>query len=251
MAGQALNKFYYFILTRRYRISVKGAETLDTPGAHLILQNHPSHIDPQICALITSKHGDFVPVMSEKFLRLPVIGKVLKNRGTIPVSDLKHGNRDPEVLNKVIAAVTAALEKEKKVIIAPSGNIASTGLEQIRNKQSAHVLVSDLPDNTRVVGVRIKGLWGSIWSTAYKGKKPDFGLTFLKGGGYLLANLIFLAPRRKVSVEFVDLTEKAIEKAKGDRQSFNAFLEDFYNEAGPEEPSYVRHFFFLPNLRKK
>ena len=249
MAGQALNKFYYFILTRRYKVSVKGEETLATPGAHLLLQNHPSHIDPQICALIAASYGDFVPVMSERFLRLPVIGKVLKNRGTIPVSDLKFGNRDPEVLNKVISGVKAALEKDKKVIIAPSGNIALCGEEIIKNKQTAHVLVSDLPSNTRVIGVRIKGLWGSMWSAAKKGKKPDFGLTFLKGGGYLLANLIFLTPKRKVSIEFVDLTEEAIEKAKGDRKSFNTYLEEFYNEDGPEKPTFVRRLFFLPGSK--
>ena len=69
---------YYFMLTRRYRITLKGKEILQSEGAKLMLPNHQSHIDPQLIAVIAAMHCDFVPVVSEKILRIPIISYFLK-----------------------------------------------------------------------------------------------------------------------------------------------------------------------------
>lgn len=246
-----MTRYFLFILLMRYRLTIKGLEYIKSPGAKLILQSHPSHIDPQLLAVFIDQHCDFVPVISEKFLRIPVFGSILRAWDAVAVSDLKHGNRDPDVLKKIFSKVMEALERGKSVLISPSGQIAEGPLEKIKNKQSAHVLVGNLPENVKVIGVRISGLWGSMWSTAWMGERPDFLYSFMKGVFYLFANFFFFLPKRPITFEFVDITEEVLEQAKSDRRTFNKYLEDFYNVNGPEEVTYIKYFFYAPKLKRK
>lgn len=248
---KAVLSVFSFVLSRRYKIKVKGEELLHQPGAKLMLQNHQSHIDPQLLGVYVAQRNGLVPVISERFLKIPIIGSVLKSLDAVAVSDLKHGNRDPNVLKNMFSKIMDALKKGRSVLIAPSGNISQTPVEKIKNKQSAHVLVSSLPEDVKVIGVRVNGLWGSMWSVAWKGKKPNFLYTFMKGIFIILTNLIFFVPKRKVTFEFVDITEEAKLQAQSDRRTFNAYLEEFYNIHGPEEATYIRHFFFLPKMKRE
>lgn len=241
---------FSFVLSRRYILNIKGLHHLQKPGAKLLLQSHQSHIDPQLLGVFVAQNCDFVPVISEKFLGIPLIGSILKTWNAVGVSDLKYGNRDPHVLKKIFSKIMDALNQGKSVLIAPSGQIAETPIELIKNKQSAHALVSNLPDNVKVIGVRVSGLWGSMWSVAWNGNRPNFLFTLLKGVFYLLANLIFFLPKRRVTFEFLDITEESKRKAELDRRSFNNYLEDFYNVNGPEEPTYIKHFFYFPKMRR-
>lgn len=246
-----LTHFYHFVLTRRYNIKLIGAELIEAPGAKLILPNHQSHIDPQLMGVILSMRCDFVPVVSEKFLRIPVIGYFIKKFDAVAVSDLKGGNRDASVLKNIFSKVVAVLNKGKSAIIYPSGQISHNPFEKILNKQSAFVIVSSLPDNVKVVGVRISGLWGSMWSVAWDGKRPNFLFAFLKGIFYFFTNFIFFIPKRTVTFEFIDITNEAKLKAKTNRQGFNTYLEEFYNKNGYEKATYIKHLFFFPKSRRK
>ena len=90
-----------------------------------------------------------------------------------------------------------------------------------------------------------------MWSVAWKGEKPKFLPTFLKGVFYVFAGLIFFLPKRKVTFEFVDITEEAKVEAKSDRRAFNTYLDEFYNVYGAEEATYIGHFPYFPKLNKK
>jgi long-chain-fatty-acid--[acyl-carrier-protein] ligase len=48
-----------------------------------------------------------------------------------------------------------------------------------------------------IIGVRVDGLWGSMWSRAYTGKTPPFFKLLLKGIGYYFINLFFLFCARR------------------------------------------------------
>lgn len=242
---------FAFILSRRYTLNVKGVELLQEPGAKLLLQSHQSHIDPQLLGVYIAQRNGLVPVISESFLRIPIIGSILRSFNAVAVSDLKHGNRDPHVLKNMFSKIMDALEQGESVLIAPSGQIANGPVERIKNKQSAHALVSNLPNNVKVIGVRVGGLWGSMWSVAWKGKRPNFVLTLLKGIFYLTTNLIFFLPKRQVTFEFVDLTEEAKLQSKSDRKTFNTYLEEFYNVHGAEKVTYIKHFFYFPKMKRK
>jgi len=241
---------FSFLLSRRYIIKVKGEELLHESGAKLLLQSHQSHIDPQLLGVFVAQRSGLVPVISEKFLGIPIIGSILRSLDAVSVSDLKHGNRDPNVLKNMFSKIMEALKNGKSVLIAPSGTIAEAPIERIKNKQSAHALVSNIPDNVKIIGVRVNGLWGSMWSVAWMGKRPNFLLTLLKGLFYILANLIFFLPKRQVTFEFEDITEEAKLQSKSDRKTFNTYLEEFYNIHGPEKEIYIKHFFYAPKLER-
>jgi long-chain-fatty-acid--[acyl-carrier-protein] ligase len=245
--------FYTFILNRRYRVTIKGTDLLQKEGGKLVLPNHQSHVDPQIIAVQLFKHTPIVPVVNENFFKIPVIRFFLKKWGAIPVAQFQKGSRDPNTLQNIFAGTNKALDEGKCVIIYPSGQLQSIGIEQVKNKQSAHVVVSNLADDsdTRVLGTRISGLWGSTFSQAWKGNRPKFLPVFVKGIGYFFANLIFLVPKREVVIEIVDITEEAKLQSKKERREFNAYLDTFFNVNGVEEPSFVKHFFFLPKSKRK
>ena len=80
-----LVKFYYFVLTRRYTINTVGLELFRTSGAKLVLPNHQSHIDPQLIAVILAPHCEIVPVVSENFLKIPIINYFIKQFNAVSV----------------------------------------------------------------------------------------------------------------------------------------------------------------------
>ena len=241
-----VSAIFLFFLRRRYRVEIIGEEFFKRKGAKLVLPNHPAQIDAQLLGVISSKYWDVVPVVSERFVNMPVIGYFMRKLNAVPVSDLSLGKRDVNVLKNVTAGVINALENDGSVILYPAGSIKLTALERIGNKQGTHKILNEIPENVPIIGVKIIGLWGSMWSTEITGKKPNFGLTLLKGFGYMFANLIFLVPKRKVTIEFTDISLEIREKAKLPRREFNQYLESFYNSAGPEPVQRVRHLFFLP-----
>ena len=243
-------KFYDFILSRRYNMILKNYEVLKTGSPKLILPNHQSHMDPQIIAVKVYKYVEFSPVSSERLFSTPIIGYFLKKLGAVKVSDFRAGNKDLNVLNHITEKVNEALSNGKNIIIFPSGKLTNSGLEKIQNKQSAYSVVSTMPDNVEVIGVRFRGLWGSMWSKAWDGTRPEFLKTFLKGFFYFFANFIFFIPKRKVTIEFENITVEAKQHVRKGRKEFNTFLDNFYNKYGEEKPIYIKHFFYAPKLKK-
>ena len=69
-----------------------------------------------------------------------------------------------------------------------------------------------------------------MWSKAYTGTSPVLMNTLMRSIGYILANGIFFVPKREVSIEFVDMTEKLQEWHILGLDVFNQRLQDFYNE---------------------
>lgn len=246
-----LRKFYKLLLTRRYKIIIKGKDVLSSKYPKLILPNHVSHMDPQLISIIIHENTDFVPVVAGGFFKVPIVKYFLRKLSAIKVPNLKKDKRDPEILNFINAELLSAFENNKSALIFPAGQLSLNGLEKIRGKQSAYSIASRLPDGVKIVGVRIIGLYGSIWSSAWNGKRPEFFSTFLKAIIYFFANLIFFCPRRTVTFEFVDITEEAKQKASIDRKEFNTYMENFYNADGPEKPNFVRHLFYFPRIKNK
>lgn len=242
---------YRFFLSRRYKVEIRGLDILKTNTTKLILPNHQAIVDPQLMFMHLYKYTNVVPVASEIYMTKPILKQLFKNFGAVPVSDITVGNRDMNALKNIYINITNALKEKKNVLLYPAGQIAGQGFEKIFNKQSAWAVVNNLPENTQVIGVRISGLWGSMWSRAWNGKSPGFFKPLLKGIFYVFANFLFFVPKRKVIFEFKDITEGAIEKAKANRISFNLFLEEFYNLNGAEEVNYLKHYFFAPKLKRK
>ena len=169
----------------------------------------------------------------------------------VPVSDISLSNRDANTLHHIAHNVSSALSNGTNVLLYPSGQIAGQGYEKIFNKQSAWAVACELPQNTRIIGVRINGLWGSMWSRAWIGKSPNFALTALKAIGYVFANLIFFVPKRNITIEFCDITNEALQMAAKGKNDFNQLLESFYNANGEESVLFLKHFFYAPTLQRR
>ncbi len=241
---------YRFFLSLRYKVEIKGTALLKSKAAKFILPNHQALVDPQIMFTHLYKYVNVVPVVTESFFNIPVLKSILIKLGAVKVNDLTAGSRDTTVLDTILTNVVTALKNNKNVLLYPSGQIAGQGYEKIFNKQSAWLIAKNLPENTVVIGIRISGLWGSMWSRAWIGKSPSFLTTFLKAILYVFANLLFLLPKRKVTIELYDITAEAKLKAQEGKTAFNNFLEELYNQQGEEKALFLKHFFFVPKLKR-
>ena len=235
------------LLSLRYKISIKGSEVFKTDVPVLILPNHQALVDPMIIMSQIYRYSLAIPVVSSTFYDIPVLRSVFSGWGAVRVSNLEAGSRNTNVLNEITRSVLKGFRRGKNIILYPSGQLAGQGYEKIFNKKSAQKIVNKMPDDVKVIGVRITGLWGSMWSKARTGKTPNFFVQLLKGIFYILANLIFFLPRRKVTIEIEDLTIQAKTKAELGIKTFNLFLEDYFNFHGEESPNFLKHFFILPN----
>lgn len=239
------------LLSLRYKVKIKGAEILRNSNPSFILPNHQALVDPILLFSHIYRYSSATPVITSGFYDNPFLKPFLKRWGAIRVSDLESGSRNVGVLNEISRNVLEGFGKGKNIILYPAGQLAGQGLEKIINKKSAHHIVSEIPDDVKVIGVRINGLWGSMWSRAWIGKTPDFTRTLLKSVFYVLANLIFFLPRRKVTIEFVEITDDARVFANKDRKSFNDFLESFYNQNGEEPVLFLKHYFYGSKPKRK
>ncbi len=239
------------LLRSRYKISVKGSEILKSNSSILFLPNHQALIDPLILLSQIYRYTTAIPVISEKYFDIPFAKWYFKRMGAVRVSDLETGSRNTLVLKSIVRSVYKGLRRRKNIVIYPSGQIAGQGYEKIFNKKSAYHIVRTIPEGVQIVGVRINGLWGSMFSKAETGKTPDFLAQLAKGAFFILANLLFFLPKRTVSIEFEDLTSIAKEKAIPGQTQFNLFLEEFYNLHGEEPSLFLKHIFYLPKAKKR
>lgn len=244
---------YRFLLSLRYKVEVKNIEVLEKNKNNplLIFPNHIALVDPQILLTHLYKKISAVPVVSETFYSIPIANCFFKKIGAVPVSNIQRGNGDLNVLKKVTKQIKKELEDGKKILLYPAGQISGQGFESIIGKQTAFEVAKILPQHGRIIGVRIRGLWGSMWSRAWIGDSPPFFLTLLRAIGIIFANLIFFVPKRKIFLEFEDITDESKKFLKKDHHYFNQYLEKFYNIHGVEKPLFLKHFFYTKKSKRK
>lgn len=232
------------LVRTRYKIVVRGEELFQQEAPFFILPNHPALVDPIILLGQIYRYVPVTPVMSEKYFDIPVVKSFFRGLGAVRVSDLENGSRDTQVLKTIVRSALKGFNRKANIVLYPGGQIAGQGYEKIFNKKSAWHITCKLPEEVEVIGVRITGLWGSMWSKAKTGKSPNFFLQLLKGLFFVLANLVFFVPKRTVTIEFENLTAEAKRIAQEGQKPFNTFLEEFYNKQGEEAPLFLKHFFY-------
>lgn len=220
----------------------------------MILPNHVALVDPRLLLSFLGKYTSVSPVASEKYYNLPVLKQVMKLFGTVPIGDMSAGASADEV-EKVFAQVTEALAEGRHILIYPSGQIYRQGFESIKGKQSVYNIVQNLPENTKILWVKTRGLWGSIWSKAWDNGSTGFGKAYLQSIRYVFANLVFFVPKRKVHIHIEDLSWEIQRRKTDSLNDFNAYLESFYNtengEKYEEDILYVQHYFYYNDVKNK
>ena len=240
-----------FILSARYRVQVKGHEVLKNSNAKLILPNHQAIMDPIILFAYLYKYTSAVPVMLASYFDIPVAKNLFKAWGAVRVSDIEGGSRNTNVLQQIVSSVDKGLEMNKNIVLYPGGQIAAQGYERIINKQSAQLTVLNAPEHSEIIAVRISGLWGSRWSKAWIGQSPSFFPTLLKSIGLVFANLFFFLPKRRITLELVNITKEAKEHSSKGKAEFNRYLEQVYNVNGEEAASFIKYHFLAPRLKRE
>ncbi|PHS03028.1 MAG: hypothetical protein COA78_19510 [Blastopirellula sp.] len=236
--------FMRLLLHLRYKVEVHGLEKLKgIKGPVLVWPNHPAFVDPPMILSHLRFGKQLRPLVFTGSYRNPVAYPLMRTIGAFEVPSLSSHSRDAhKQTNEMIDNVAERIKQGESFLIYPSGRLQRTAKEVIGGARIAHDLLERC-ENVTVVLVRTKGLWGSAAGCAPTGQVPDLGKKVPKGIMWMLANLIFFAPRRKVSitVEAIERDQLPIE----DKTKLNSHLEEWYNSEAATEAKFVPFHFCL------
>lgn len=229
-----LGRSFQKILACRYDIKVVGEECMKS-GAEtsngkeqtlLVLPTHKAVADPFII-MSTFTEYNLVPLVDEGYYCTAVFRLVLKTLDSIKVPDLRKHRKGVGCAKILTEATLNSLKSGKNVIFYPTGHITTDGTEKMEGRKLAFEVCKQLPDNVKVIAVRIEGLWGSKTSRYHRTTTPNLAVTFLR---YFYK---FLCRRRTVTLRVEDITAQTQAWASGqDKTAFNNALEAYYNNLG-------------------
>ena len=209
----------------------RGARSARASTSLLVLPNHPAMVDPMLVGVAFWK-TPLKPLSDESFFHTGIVAPhVLKTLGAVAVPDLrKHRTAQGATIARGLGdIVKSTLEDGGNVIFYPSGHIQTEPEhEDIGTRQLAYNMCGDLPEGVRVICVRTRGLWGSIWSRKGRKTSPSFVPTFIKSV-FLWFFWAPFVPRRRVTMHVEDMTDRVKEWSKLTRLEFNRKLEEWYN----------------------
>ena len=233
------------LLTLRYWVTVRGlAEAKCRPGPYLILPNHPAFIDPPNLLVRLWPAFRMRPMFLETNFESPILAPFAWLLRGIRVPDTERASAEARV--RAEGAVQAAIDILKageNVIVWPSGRLLRDGVERLGGARTVADVLAAVPHAT-VVLVRTRGLWGSSFSWA-RGEL-SLGRALARGAGLLLANLLFFAPRRRVTMTLEAFGPA--DRPEPTREKINRWMEGWFNADVPREtPTFVpAHFLFGP-----
>ncbi|HEV3255710.1 MAG TPA: AMP-binding protein [Gemmataceae bacterium] len=234
-------------LALRYRVRVHGLEQVrDLKGPVLILPNHPGLIDPPLVLTALWPRLKPRPVLFEGNFQNPVLYPAMKLLNALRVPDLETASVEARArAEQAVAEAIEALHKGENVILWPAGRTQrGGGVEVLGGARAVTDLLQAVPEAS-IVLVRTRCVWGSMFSFARTGKHPHLARCLLAGIGWLLANLLVFAPRRRVHITVEPVDRAKLPELR--RETLNRWLEDWYNADGPESPTFVPyHFLFGP-----
>lgn len=143
-----------------YRLRVLGLDNVPREGPVVLAANHVSYVDGLVLSAAITRPIRFV--MYHKFGELPLLGRVLKRARVIPIAS---GRENPELLGKAYDDIAEALRAGEVVCIFPEGRLTSDGTIRAF-KTGIERIVTRTP--VPVVPLRLRGLWGSMFSRARK-----------------------------------------------------------------------------------
>lgn len=257
--------FHVYGFRLRYKTVIKGIENLDQPkptdpaGGWLILPAHPSHIDGNmlVCELI--KHGLYVHVWtSETVKNFPYFKWCQRRRDFlkfvwVPSAEDEPSGEHAKRIHKLLVRTVDGLKSGQNFIIFPAAHAKYFPKNLMKGKSAVSSILKMYPQ-VNVVFVRIKGLWGSRFSRAYKsaftqptalGKHLAFVLKkFIRS---IFLNGIFFMPKRRVEFEFIPAPKDF--PRNGSRIEINKYIEHILNYGwGIEgEPIYRVPEYFWKN----
>ncbi len=218
-------------LTLRYRIEVRGEESLLDAKRHkgiLFLPNHPALIDPVILMAWFWPKYQFRPLVMDYWVRNGILGPFLKRIRAIPIPDLDTSANQEKMkkVNDAIHQIKDGIANGENFLIYPTGRVKNRSKEMIEGASGIHQLVQKFPD-IDVVLIRTTGLWGSSFSKAFTGFRPDLSKAIMNGFVTLPRNLIFFSPRREIIIE-LEMNPDEFPR-NSSKVELNQYLQSWYN----------------------
>ncbi|MGA2679222.1 MAG: AMP-binding protein [Sedimentisphaerales bacterium] len=216
-----------FLLWLRYRIRLVGLDAIEAKGKAgiVFLPNHPALMDPIILYTYLQKRFSPHGFGDVDQVKRPLIGFFAHRWGVRTVPSIeKYGPSAMTEIEKVLDETINGLKQGENLLLWPAGRVCRSYKESLGANSSVERILKSCPD-VRIVLVRTRGFWGSSFSRA-SGKEPFVTPVMLKGILQLLASFIFFAPRREITIEFYEPPDFP---RNADRNTFNRFIEDFYN----------------------
>lgn len=244
VARYALWLLFRFLSWLRYRVRVEGLEKLEGhEGPFLILPNHPAFIDPLLVITLLWPRMKPRPMLLEANFRSIFLRPIMSLLDAIRVPSMEsYSTEAQQRARAAVDEVVAGLNEGHNHIMWPSGRAQRNGLEVLGSASGLTEILRKV-DKVTVVRVRTRGLFGSMLSYAYKGAAPSLGESARSAILLLLANLLFFMPRRRVHIT-LDVVEKS-DLPELKREVVNAWLEEWYNRPGREEPTFVPYHFLF------
>jgi long-chain-fatty-acid--[acyl-carrier-protein] ligase len=234
-----------FFLSLRYRVHVRGLEqTRNLKGPVLVLPNHPGLVDPLL--VMTAIWPELIPrpTVYEGNFRNPFMYLLMHLLNSVRVPGLDQASAKARSrAQKAVEMVIAGLRNGEQHILWPAGRIEHDGKEKLGGARAVSDILQAVPE-AHVMLVRTRGLWGSMFGYAQTGEHPSLIGRYAAGLGWLLANLLFFMPRRRIEITIERIERSRLPELR--REALNPWLEAWYNEGdGPEKPTYVPYHFLF------
>ncbi|MBP7865523.1 MAG: AMP-binding protein [Acidobacteria bacterium] len=219
------------LLRLRYRITMHGVAEASARGKTgiLFLPNHPALVDPLIVRVML--HYPFDPCVLADRDRVdhPLLRGVMRTAGVIALPDPAVGGEASRLaVEAAIQACVDGLKNGRNVVVYPSGRTYRARFEDIRGNSAVETILEKVPE-ARIVLVRTRGLWGSRFGRAPRGK-PNVPRVLRQCLWDVLRSGVFFVPKRKVTLELHDPPD--FPRSAG-RSAMNRYLEAFYNQDAP------------------
>ena len=239
--------FARMVLGARYRLHVHGLEQpRSLSGPVLVLPNHPGYIDPFLLFVVLWPALRMRPLVYSGTFR-GLVGRLIVGLvNALEVPDLTVASASARAQAEgAIAAVSDGLRRSERFILWPAGRVWRAGLERIGSARAAADILRAAP-NAHVLLVRSRGVWGSSWTWAQLGARPPLSRLLAAGLGWILANLLFFMPRRRVEITLEAADRAGMPEPRWDK--LNPWLEQWYNgdlDGRPEKPTWVPYHFLF------
>lgn len=230
------------IIRIRYRISCKNLDLLinkysDQKGI-LFLPNHPAEIDSVILMSRIWPCFKPKPLVVEHFFYQKNLNFFMKLVDAIPIPNFENSANSWKIKKgeMAVSQVVQELKEGKNFLIYPTGHLKRNGRDVLAGSSIVSRLLQEVPE-TKVVLIRISGLWGSSFSKALTGKVPHFWDGVFNQIKTILKNGIFFVPKRQIDIEFLPFPEDfPYHKSKIE---LNDYMERWFNQYVDEQGNKV------------
>jgi len=239
-----------FLTRFRYRVRVEGLEKLhDLRGPTLVMPNHPGLIDPPLVLSNVHMRGGLRPIVTTSMYRKPLLYPLMRLVNAVEVPDLAEQSRGArEQTLTMLDTIAAGLNRGENFLLYPAGRTERRGIEEIGATRAVADLLTRCPQ-ANIVLVRTRGIWGSVFTTAYTGDHPNLEHCVVRALGWVFAALCIFLPRRNVTMTVEQIERRDLPGITRDK--LNPFLEEWYNRGAPEKPTFVPFsFLFGPRQYK-